>query len=91
MAKYQQIMEVAQHSFVEESGSVRMKIMEKEAKQLIKDDQKAKTQSRSPTPSKKLNMSQSQQQKQQTTFAKNSSFKGKSNDLILGARTLTSR
>lgn len=42
MEKYNAIIQKAHRVYAEENGSVRMKMMEKEAKKLIKDDFKQK-------------------------------------------------
>ena len=42
MEKYNAIIQKAHRAYAEENGSVRMKMMEKEAKKLIKDDFKQK-------------------------------------------------
>ena len=51
MKKYNGIIEKANKVYAEENGSVRMKMMEKQAKKLVKDDQKPKKKVVVPSPS----------------------------------------
>lgn len=62
MQKYQDIIERANKIYAEENGSIRMKMMEKEAKKLIKDDFKQRKKQKEANKAVQKNVQKQQKQ-----------------------------